>query len=186
MTTVRDILKRADIHPTPNKAKKKPPIPWSTFVHAHMESRVATDFFAKLIYMLRGVFDAHILVFIHLGSRKVYCSAAVYQPDSEWVMQQARNATMWLEDLGVEPRFLIHDRDTKLTQQFQAFCKEADVRSPPGSVPKRRTQRRHRLRIVAGRANSAHRRSGVWNRRRGLVDWRKWEGEPMATRTART
>ena len=128
VTTVRDILKRAGIHPTPNKAKKKPPIPWTTFVHAHMESMVATDFFTKRIYTLCGVFDAYILVFIHLASRKVYCSAATYHPDSEWVMQQARNATMWLEDLGVEPHFLIHDRDTKFTEQFHTFWREADVR----------------------------------------------------------
>ena len=28
-------------------------------------------------------------------------------------MQQARNASMWMEDEGIKPRFLIRDRDRK-------------------------------------------------------------------------
>ena len=38
------------------------------------------------------------LVFIHLGSRKVFHSPSTYHPNSEWVMQQARNTSMWMED----------------------------------------------------------------------------------------
>ena len=38
-------------------------------------------------------------------------------------MQQARNASMWLDDMGVKPRFVIHDRDTKLTKEFRDFWK---------------------------------------------------------------
>jgi putative transposase len=45
-TTVRRILKDSGIHPAPDKAFKKPAIPWTTFVHAHMDSMVATDFCA--------------------------------------------------------------------------------------------------------------------------------------------
>ena len=66
VTTVREILKREGIQPTPEKAKKKPPIPWTTFVHAHMDVLVATDFFQKRIYTLHGVFNAYVMVFIHL------------------------------------------------------------------------------------------------------------------------
>ncbi len=49
-TTIRDVLNASDMHPAPDKAGKKPPLPWPTFVHAHMESLVATDFFTKRIY----------------------------------------------------------------------------------------------------------------------------------------
>jgi hypothetical protein len=52
-----------------------------------------------------------VLVFIHLGSRKVYCSPSTYNPTGDWVMQQTRNASIWLDDMGVKARFLIHDRD---------------------------------------------------------------------------
>ena len=127
-TTVRKILKDAGIHPAPDKAFKKPAIPWTTFVHAHMESMVACDFLTKRIYTVRGVLTAHMLVFIQLGTRKVYCSPPTYNPDGDWVMQQTRNATMWLDDLGVQPRFLIHDRDRKYPDEFRAFWKTEGVR----------------------------------------------------------
>lgn len=109
-TTVRRILKDSGIHPAPDKAFKKPAVPWTTFVHAHMDSMAGSDFFTKRIYTLRGVLTAYMLVFIHFGARKVYCSAPTFNPDEEWIMQQARNAEMWLEDTGVAPRFLVHDR----------------------------------------------------------------------------
>lgn len=43
-------------------------------------------------------------------------------------MQQMRNASMWLDDIGVKPRFLIHDRDRKYPDEFKAFWKTEDVR----------------------------------------------------------
>ena len=127
-TTVRKILKDKAHHPAPDKAFKKPAIPWTTFVHAHMDSLVCVDFFTKRVYTLRGVFTAHVLVFIHVATRKVYCSSATYHPDGEWVMQQARNATMWLEDMGVKTRFLVHDRDRKYPDEFRTFWRQAGVR----------------------------------------------------------
>ena len=80
-TTVRKILKDSDIHPAPDKAFKKPAMPWTDFVHAHMDTMVGCDFFTKRIYTLRGVFTAYALVFIHLGSRKVFCSPPTLNPD---------------------------------------------------------------------------------------------------------
>ena len=109
-TTIRDILRQEGHFPEPNKAIKNPPIPWTTFVHAHIDSIVACDFFTKPIFTLSGIRDAYVIVFIHLGSRKVFSSSCTYHPNSNWVMQQARNATMWMEDEGIDPRFLIHDR----------------------------------------------------------------------------
>jgi putative transposase len=127
-TTVRQILRGSGIHPAPDKAFKKPAVPWTTFVHAHMESMVGADFFTKRIYALRGVLTAYVLVFIHLGSREVYCSSATLNPTDDWVMQQTRNANMWLDDMGVKPRFVIHDRDRKYPDAFKAFWKSEGVR----------------------------------------------------------
>ena len=58
----------------------------------------------------------------------VYCSPATYHPDGDWVMQQARNASMWLDDIGVNPHFLIHDRDRKYPDAFRTFWKSEGVR----------------------------------------------------------
>ena len=91
-TTVKRILEEEGIHPLPGKAGKKPPVEWATFVRAHMETLVACDFFTKPVYTLRGKFHACVLVFIHLASRKAFCSPPTHTPDGDWVMQQARNA----------------------------------------------------------------------------------------------
>ena len=43
-------------------------------------------------------------------------------------MQQARNADMRLVDMGVKPRFLIHDRDRKFPNEFRTFWEMEDMR----------------------------------------------------------
>ena len=121
LTTIRDILKRANRPPSPAKTKSKPAVPWSKFVSTHKESLAACDFFTKPVYTLRGKFDAYVLVFLHLGSRRVYMSQPTFHPDEAWVMQQARNVSMWHDDHGIEASYLIRDRDTKFTRQSDAF-----------------------------------------------------------------
>ena len=136
--TIRSILKEEGHFPETGKATKKPPIPWTTFVHAHMESMVACDFFTKRILTLGGIREAYVLVFIHLGSRKVFYSPSSYHPDTTWVMQQARNASMWMDEKGIEPRFLVRDRDRKYPDEFDKFWKP-DVRCI--RIPPRRRKR---------------------------------------------
>jgi putative transposase len=118
--SVRRILDEAGIHPSPEKRKKKPALPWSTFVRAHMESMVACDFFTKTVFTARGPLTAYVLIFIHLGSRRVFCSAPTYAPDSAWVTQQARNTLMWCAEQEITPDFLIRDADTKFSASFDA------------------------------------------------------------------
>ena len=102
ITTISDILKRAGHHPVPDKERRHQPTNWKKFISSHMETLVACDFFTKPVYTLKGRFDAYVLVFIHLGSRRVFMSPATFHPNEEWVLQQARNAAMWLDDIGVE------------------------------------------------------------------------------------
>lgn len=78
--------------------------------------------------------DAYVLVFLHLGNRRIYMSQPTFHPDESWLMQQTRNVTIWLDDHGIEAKYLIHNRDTKFTRQFDAFWKEVGVhciRIPP-------------------------------------------------------
>jgi len=48
VTTIREILRVEGHFPDPGKAVKKPPIPWTTFVHAHLDSMVSVDFIKML------------------------------------------------------------------------------------------------------------------------------------------
>jgi putative transposase len=108
-------------------------MPWNQFIASHMESLVACDFFSKPVHTLRGKLDAYVLTFIHLGSRKVFCTPATFNPDEKWVMQQAQNAALWMQNEGIQPMMLLMDRDTKFTVQFRRFWKRRKVR--PKRVP---------------------------------------------------
>ena len=69
---------------------------------------------------------AYVLVFVHLESRKVFASSATLHPTGEWMLQQSRNVRMWAEDQQIDLRFLIHDHDTKFTQNFDEAFKRDD------------------------------------------------------------
>src|SRR5690606_28605750 len=79
----------------------------------------------KTLWTPRGRRTAYCLMFIHLESRRVFASPATLHPTADWVQQQARNATMWMEDESIDLRFLIHDRDTKFTGAFDRHFRGA-------------------------------------------------------------
>jgi putative transposase len=136
-TTIRDIMKRNGINPAPDKDTKNPDSTWSRFISSHIESVVAIDFFTKPVMTLKGKVDAYVLVFIHLGSRRVFMSPATFHPDEKWVLQQARNASMWLDEIGVDAKHLIRDRDGKFAASFDAFweCSGTDIVKTPPRTP---------------------------------------------------
>jgi putative transposase len=77
------------------------------------------------------------LFLIELATRRVHLAGITSKPDGAWVTQQARNLLMGFDDQGVEPRFLIRDRDSKFTRDFdEVFAAEgvrvikAPVRAP--------------------------------------------------------
>lgn len=129
MTTVSDILKRANHTPIPEKGGGNPPGNWKQFINSHMDTLVSTDFFTKPVLTWRGWMDAYVLVFILLGSRRVFMSPATFNPTEDWVLQQSRNAAMRFEDMGIKIRYLIHDRDTKYSSRFRAFWTSDQVKS---------------------------------------------------------
>ena len=129
-TSVRRVLTDEGILPDPDRhAPRGVVTPWRTFIAGHANVMVACDFFCKTVWTLLGKRVAYALTFIHLGSRKVFVSPATFHPTGEWLQQQARNVRMWLEDEGIDLRFLIHDPDTKFTDAFDEHFNEI-VRTP--------------------------------------------------------
>jgi len=82
----------------------------------HAESILACDFFRKKIWTWSGPREAVILAVLHIASRRVYYSPATFHPNRAWLQQQVRNLSMWAEDEGIEPRFMICDNDQIFTQ----------------------------------------------------------------------
>jgi len=78
---------------------------------------LACDFLTVDTVLLRRVY---VLVFICIGSRRIEYVACTSNPDGAWMLQQARNPLMDLDDRGQRPRLLIHDRDAKFSRAFDA------------------------------------------------------------------
>ncbi len=127
-SSVRRVLVDEGLLPDPDRrAPKGVTTPWRTFVNMHVNTMVACDFFCKNVWTPLGKRLAYGLMFIHLGSRKVFVSSSTYHPTEEWVKQQARNVGMWLDEEGLGMRFIVHDRDTKFTESFDHVFKAADI-----------------------------------------------------------
>ena len=126
-TTARNIMKEDGLLPPYGGNNGQPPIEWKNFIKAHMDTLIACDFFTKKIYGIHGIKTAYVLVFIHLGSRKVFHSYPTYHPNGIWVIQQCRNATMWLDEEGLDAKYLIRDRDGKYPGAMKEFWQDLNV-----------------------------------------------------------
>ena len=91
---------------------------WRSFLRQHGSTILACDFFTVDTVWLRRLY---VLFFVSVGTRRVEYVACARHPDSAWMMQQARNLLMDLDDRGERPRFLLHDRDRKYGRAFDAI-----------------------------------------------------------------
>jgi putative transposase len=95
---------------------------------------VACDLFTA--YTLWGSV-VYVLFFIELSTRRVHLAGGTANPDSAWIVQQARNLCLSLDQRTEPLRFLIHDRDSKFSGAFvEVFSTqgieiiETPIRSP--------------------------------------------------------
>ena len=129
-STVWEILRREGIEPAPRRLDSS----WREFLRRQAASILECDFLTVDTVFLKRFY---ILFFIELQSRRVHLAGVTAKPDSAWVTQQARNLIMRLDDEGISVRFLIRDRDSKFTRDFdEVFRSEcihvikAPVRAP--------------------------------------------------------
>jgi transposase len=110
-TTIRTLLRRHGLGPAPRRCGPT----WTQFLKAQAEGIVACDFFTVETIWLQTL---DVLFFIQVSTRQVVGAGVTAQPDSSWVTQQARNATMELNDRLLSTRFLLRDHDAKFTRAF--------------------------------------------------------------------
>ena len=84
-STVKNILKEEGIKPSP----KRGPGSWDEFLKAHIDTFCQVDFFSKMIWTLTGLRQAFVLAFVHVGTRRVFCSPCSFKPDGKWMVSQA-------------------------------------------------------------------------------------------------
>jgi hypothetical protein len=94
-------------------------------VRSQAQGILALDFFtADLVNGTR----VHVLAVTGHGSRRVRVLGATEHPVQSWVVRQARNLLMDLEDAGTRVKFVLHDRDAGFTQAFDAVFRVAGIR----------------------------------------------------------
>jgi len=120
-TLVRNLLKAAGVPPAPQRGQ----LDWRSFLRAQAVATLACDFLTVDTVLLRRLY---VLVFICIGSRRIEYVACTSTPDGAWMLQQARNLLMDLDDRNERPRLLIHDRDAKFSRAFDALFQGDGIR----------------------------------------------------------
>jgi putative transposase len=80
------------------------------------------------------------LFFVELATRRVWLAGITMNPDGRWATQQARNLLTKLDDEDVGLRFLVRDRDSKFTRDFDEVFRSEGMRviKVPVRAPKAR------------------------------------------------
>jgi putative transposase len=118
-TTIRSLLRANGLGPAPRRDGPT----WNQFLRAQARGILALDFFTAETLWLRTLY---VLFAIELRSRRVHVLGITANPDSAWVVQQARNLAVGehLRDI----RFVIRDRDTKFSAPFDEVFRTEGVR----------------------------------------------------------
>jgi len=132
-STVWTILREAGIEPAPKRLETS----WSGFLRQQAASVLECDFLTVDTLFLKRFY---VLFFIELATRRVHVAGITTNPDGRWVTQQARNLLMELGDEGIRPRFLVRDRDSKFTRDFDEVFRSEGMRviKAPVRAPKAR------------------------------------------------
>jgi hypothetical protein len=98
---------------------------WAEFLRSQVSSMLACDFFSVDTVLLKRLY---VPFFIEFNTRRVYVTGVTAHPTGPWVVQQARNLTMALEDRDHRVKFLIRDRDTKFTSSIDEVFRTDSIR----------------------------------------------------------
>jgi len=111
-STVWQILKNAGIDPAPRRDGPG----WAEFLRSQAQGILALDFFTA--GLLNGT-KVYVLAAIEHGTRRVRTLGATAHPVESWVVQQARNLLMDLEDAGTRVKFVLHDPRRQLHRRVR-------------------------------------------------------------------
>ena len=130
-TTVKKILREAGLGPAGSRGG----LSWRAFLRAQAKSVLAVDFFTVETISLQRLYA---LFFIELGTRRIHLAGCTANPTGTWVTQQARQFVWTLQERPGSFHFLIRDRDSKFTRDFDAvFASEGlEIIKTPVRAPK--------------------------------------------------
>jgi putative transposase len=119
-TTVRKLLREAGLGP----ARERAGLCWREFLRTQAHSLVAVDFFTVETVWLQRLY---VLFFIELDGRRVHLAGCTANPSGSWVTQQARQFAWTSTERSTPLRFLIRDRDSKFTRDFDTVFRSEGI-----------------------------------------------------------
>jgi putative transposase len=123
--TVRNILRRHHLEPSPQR--RQVGMSWAQFLKRHWEVLAATDFFTVEVATWHGLMTYYVLVVMELATRRVHVAGITPHPTNLFMQQCARQLTDPFDGFLLGKRYLLHDRDTKFMQAFDALLKASGV-----------------------------------------------------------
>ena len=93
---------------------------WTTFVRNHAKGVLACDFFVTVTASFRVLY---VFVIMEVGTRRIAHVNVTARPTAGWALQQFREVIT-----GEKPyRFLVHDRDSIYSSEFDSALKAMGV-----------------------------------------------------------
>ena len=118
--TVRNVLREHGLDPGPQRGVGT----WDEFLKIHAATLWQCDFFSKRVLTPKGFRELFVVVFLHVGTRRVFLTPATDHPNEAWVTQQAEAFVRHVRGQRLKAEIIMHDRDTKFTTAFDAVLKK--------------------------------------------------------------
>jgi putative transposase len=129
-STVKNILLEHGLDPGPKRGLGT----WDEFLKIHAATLWQCDFFSKRVLTPLGLRHLFVLVFLHVGTRRVFVCPATYHPNEAWVQAQAEAFLQHVRETGLDTDIVMHDRDTSFPASFDETLRSAGLR-PEKAAP---------------------------------------------------
>jgi putative transposase len=123
-TTVINILRENKLDPKTDPKKGS----WAQFLRAHAESLWQCDFFSKNIVTDDGIRQAFVLAFLHVSSRRVWVSPAIFYTSARWMQAQAEAFVKHVKEQDLPADLVLLDRDCAYGEGFLETLAAAGVK----------------------------------------------------------
>jgi len=134
-TTIAKVLKEAGLDPAPERQQQST---WKEFLRSHFAVLAAGDFFSMEVWTAVGLVRYHVFFVMRLATREVQIAGIVPEPHGEWMKQVVRNLTDRTDGFLTGCRYLIHDRSSLFTPEFETILGSVGIETVrlPARSPK--------------------------------------------------